>query len=104
MMKLFIRRCLLLILIINSLIAEAQQDINFSQFYELPLLRNPALAGIFNGNVRFTAAYRNQWQSITVPYRTMALGSEFKFFKGLAAGDFITAGLQITNDIAGDSK
>ena len=104
MMKLFIRRCLLLILIINSLIAKAQQDINFSQFYELPMLRNPALAGIFNGNVRFTAAYRNQWQSVTTPYRTMALGSEIKFFKGFSTGDFVTAGLQITNDVAGDSK
>jgi type IX secretion system PorP/SprF family membrane protein len=83
---------------------KAQQDINFSQFYELPLLRNPALAGIFNGNVRFTAAYRNQWESVSVPYRTMALGSEIKFFKGLLTGDFITAGFQITNDVAGDSK
>lgn len=83
---------------------EAQQDINFSQFYELPLLRNPALAGIFNGNVRFTAAYRNQWESITVPYRTMAFGSEIKFFKGFSAGDFITAGFQVNNDVAGDSK
>ncbi len=50
-------------LLLNNLRTEAQQDINFSQFYELPLLRNPALAGIFNGNVRFTAAYRNQWES-----------------------------------------
>src|SRR5258705_13345473 len=104
MMKLFIRRCLLLILIINSLIAKAQQDINFSQFYELPLLRNPALAGIFNGNVRLTAAYRNQWESVTTPYRTMAIGSEVKFFKGLTQGDFVTLGLQVTNDVAGDSK
>src|SRR5258705_3102936 len=104
MMKLFIRRCLLLILIINSLIAKAQQDINFSQFYELPMLRNPALAGIFNGNERFTAAYRNQWQSVTTPYRRMVLCSEIKFFKGLSTRDFVTAGLQISDDVAGDSK
>ena len=82
----------------------AQQDINFSQFYELPLLRNPALAGIFNGNVRFTAAYRNQWESVTTPYRSMAVGAEVKFFKGLAPGDFVTAGLQVTNDAAGDAN
>jgi type IX secretion system PorP/SprF family membrane protein len=90
--------------LLNHCVTQAQQDINFSQFYELPLLRNPALAGIFNGNVRFTAAYRNQWQSITVPYRTMAVGAEVKFFKGLSTGDFITTGLQFTNDEAGDSK
>ena len=103
-MKLTIQRYFILLFLINSLAAHAQQDINFSQFYELPLLRNPALAGIFNGNVRFTAAYRNQWESVTTPYRTMALGAEVKFFKGLSPGDFITTGLQITNDVAGDSK
>ncbi|MBL7738256.1 MAG: PorP/SprF family type IX secretion system membrane protein [Chitinophagaceae bacterium] len=102
------KRILLLLFLFAGLVhspgTSAQQDINFSQFYELPLLRNPALAGIFNGNVRFTAAYRNQWESITTPYRTMALGSEIKFFKGLAKGDFITAGMQITNDVAGDAN
>ena len=94
--------CLLFLLISKDL--AAQQDINFSQFYELPLLRNPALAGIFSGNIRFTSAYRNQWESITVPYRSMALGTEIKVFKGVTDGDFFTVGLQITNDIAGDSK
>jgi type IX secretion system PorP/SprF family membrane protein len=92
------------IFIFCSVRSKAQQDVHFSQFYELPLLRNPALAGIFNGNVRFTAAYRNQWESITVPYRTMAISSEIKIFKGFTAGDFITAGFQATHDVAGDSK
>lgn len=90
--------------IMSSFSARAQQDINFSQFYELPLLRNPALAGIFNGTVRVTSAYRNQWESVTTPYRTMALGTEIKILKGFSEGDFITAGIQITNDVAGDSK
>lgn len=94
----------LIIALFCCLNAGGQQDINYSQFYELPLLRNPALAGIFNGNVRFSAGYRNQWESITTPYRTMALGAEMKFFKGFTKGDFITAGLQVTNDVAGDSK
>ncbi len=94
---------MLIFLLINTTI-RAQQDINFSQFYELPLMRNPALAGIFTGNVRFTSAYRNQWQSVTTPYRTMALGAEVKFFKGFTPGDFVTTGLQVTNDVAGDSR
>ena len=55
-MKLFIRFAFFTCFIIYGVTTEAQQDINFSQFYELPLLRNPALAGILNGNVRFTAA------------------------------------------------
>lgn len=77
------------------------QDINFSQFYELPLLRNPALAGVFTGDLRITGVWRNQWNSVTVPYRTQALASELKFN---AWGTACAAGLQITNDKAGDSK
>ncbi len=79
------------------------QDINFSQFYDLPILRNPALAGIFTGDIRVTSAYRNQWQSVTVPYRTMALGIEYKR-SVFSNGDFITIGAQLTNDVAGDSR
>ena len=103
-MKLTLPLSLLFLFLLTHVRTKAQQDINYSQFYELPLLRNPALAGIFNGNVRFTAGYRNQWESVTAPYRTMALGTEIKFFKGFTKGDFITTGFQITNDVAGDSK
>jgi type IX secretion system PorP/SprF family membrane protein len=80
------------------------QDINFSQFYDLPLLRNPSLAGIFAGDIRITGGYRNQWQSVTVPYRTFALGGEFKKPVGTNSDDFFTYGLQLTNDVAGDSR
>ena len=80
------------------------QDINFSQFYELPMLRNPGLAGIFEGDYAITAAYRNQWQSITVPFKTMALALEYKKPIRGNSDDFYTIGLQATNDVAGDSR
>jgi type IX secretion system PorP/SprF family membrane protein len=79
------------------------QDINFSQFYELPLIRNPALAGNFRGDFHAAAAFRSQWGSVTTPYKTMALGTEFRF--GIGGSDnYLTLGAQITNDVAGDSK
>lgn len=98
-----LRSCLLIYLMFHAFVLNGQ-DIHFSQFYEFPLLRNPALAGIFNGNMRFTGAYRNQWQSVTVPYRTMGISAECKMLRGFSTGDFITTGLQVTNDVAGDSK
>ncbi|RYY38247.1 MAG: type IX secretion system membrane protein PorP/SprF [Chitinophagaceae bacterium] len=79
------------------------QDINLSQFYEMPLLRNPALAGMFRGDVRMAAAYRSQWNSATTAYKTQALGVESKFGVG-SGNDYLSLGLQITNDVAGDSK
>ena len=79
------------------------QDLTFSQFYENALLRNPALAGVFEGDVRLVGTFRNQWQNITVPFRTMAFSTEVKFPFG-RHNDWITAGVQITQDAAGDIK
>lgn len=90
-----------LLLIANT---ACSQDINFSQFYELPLLRNPGLAGIFAGDIRVTSAFRSQWQSVTVPYRTLGLGIEYKKPLSRNTNDYITYGLQVTHDVAGDSK
>jgi type IX secretion system PorP/SprF family membrane protein len=80
------------------------QDVGFSQFYDQPLLRNPALAGIFSGDIRFTASYRNQWQSVTIPYRTFGLSSEVKMPINIARDDNLTVGLQLMRDVAGTSE
>ena len=85
-------------------LSATSQDINFSQFYELPLLRNPAFAGLFKGDLRVTAAFRDQWRSITTPYVSQALSIDTKFSVREASDNYIAIGLQITNDIAGDSR
>lgn len=104
-MKLMYKLSCLFIVMLLSMSAICQ-DINFSQFYELPLLRNPALAGIIDGNndIRVTAAYRNQWQSVTVPFQTMALNVELRNPLGQYDDPLITTGLIVTTDQAGDSK
>jgi type IX secretion system PorP/SprF family membrane protein len=79
------------------------QDLNFSQFYELPLMRNPALAGVFVGDIRIQSVYRNQWQSVTVPYQTSGVSAEINFPVN-DYGHYITTGAQILHDVAGDSK
>lgn len=78
------------------------QDIHLSQFYETPLLRNPALAGIFTGDYRVQAVYRNQWNSVTIPYQTGAVSGEVRFPIG-SHNDFLTGGLQLTYDVAGSA-
>lgn len=76
------------------------QDTHFSQFFETPLLRNPALAGIFSGDIRFQAVYRSQWNSITVPYQTVSLNGELKSGIGFK-DDYITLGGEVLYDKAG---
>jgi hypothetical protein len=70
------------------------QDLHFSQFFEAPLLRNPSLAGLFDGDVRVQGVYRNQWNSIAYPYQTGSLNAEYKFPVG-KGDDFITTGCSI---------
>lgn len=80
--------------------AALAQDIHFSQFYETPLYRNPALAGIVSGDVRVQAVYRTQWNSIAHAYKTASLSGEYKLAVG-NSDDFLTAGLQLFSDKAG---
>ena len=76
------------------------QDIHFSQFFEAPLLRNPSLAGIYTGDIRVQAVYRDQWNSVTTAYKTGSLNAEYKMPVG-KGDDFLTTGLQIMYDKAG---
>ncbi len=76
------------------------QDLHFSQFFEAPLLRNPALAGLFAGDIRVQGVYRNQWSSVAFPYQTGSLNGDYKFPIG-NGDDFMTVGLQLMYDRAG---
>lgn len=96
----FSRGCLGLIFIIFCFTSIFSQDIHLSQFNNTPLLRNPALAGIFTGSYRIQSAYRNQWRTVAYPYKTNVLGLENKF--SLPNGnDFLTLGCSAFYDQAG---
>lgn len=97
------RILIIILLLINAYMLNAQ-DINFSQFYEMPLLRNPALAGLYDGDYRVTGAYRNQWASVTTPYVSQGLGLEGKMAVNENSDNYFAFGIQMTNDMAGDSK
>src|SRR6478609_1542728 len=101
-MKKLLLTALLLTGVCCALVCRAQ-DFTFSQFYEQPLLRNPALSGLFVGDLRVSMAYRDQWGSVTVPFRTTSLSIEHKRVIG-KADDFLTLGLQMSMDGAGDIR
>jgi len=81
------------------------QDLHFSQFYDMPLLRNPGLSGVFTGQFQASTIYRNQWNDVTVPYQTMALGAEYKVYGvDLESPATVSLGLQVLRDQAGASN
>ena len=79
------------------------QDIHFSQFYQTPLLTNPANTAVFNGDIRAAINYRSQWANLS-PFTTYGLSFDMGFFKKKSENAYMGGGLVVFRDIAGDSK
>ncbi|MCF8245891.1 MAG: PorP/SprF family type IX secretion system membrane protein [Saprospiraceae bacterium] len=93
-----------IVLLISTLTANAQ-DIHFSQFNNSPANLNPALTGVFGGDLRFVANYRSQWSSVPVDYRTLSGAFDSKLYhKAFAKNGYLGYGLVFNNDVAGDAQ
>jgi type IX secretion system PorP/SprF family membrane protein len=57
------------------------QDIHYSNFGFSPMNINPALTGVFPGDVRGNAAYRNQWSDVPVDYTTFTAAGDWRIGK-----------------------
>lgn len=79
------------------------QDIHFSQYQENPLLVNPANAGL-NKDLRAIVNYRNQWNSASAPFQTMAFSFDMITSKNPSKFASIGVGFNLFNDKAGDAK
>jgi type IX secretion system PorP/SprF family membrane protein len=77
------------------------QDIHFSMWDLSPLNLNPGYTGLFDGDYRFNGNHRNQWSSVTIPFSTYAFSADAKNVLGHKP---YSAGIQINQDRAGDSK
>ena len=90
------------------------QDIHFSQFFQSPLLLNPALCGQFEGSYRVGINQRTQWRSVTTPFSTFAAGVDANNitlpdgFLNNADGNYkelpFHGGISVYSDKAGDSQ
>ena len=97
------KQLLLFFLILSASFGLQGQDPHFSQNYATPLYINPGLTGLYNGDVRMTATFRNQWSSISnsAGYRTLAVSVDGKLTPGDGKGSGISGGLHIMSDQAG---
>ena len=80
------------------------QDIHFSQFNSSPLNLNPALTGLFDGDYRFVGNDRNQWGSVTVPYKTFSGSYDMRMLAGKIKSGILGGGIIFNNDRAGDAS
>lgn len=95
----------LFLLFIIPCFALHAQDVNvhFSQFYFTPMHHNPALTGIFKGDIRATAVHRRQWQSVPVPYLTFGGSMQGKMEQPLLKNTQTAFGFTVLHDEAGDA-
>jgi len=92
-MSVTIKLFFLLMLIANFSFA---QDAHYSQIFNTPVYHNPAAAGHNVENIRLTAVYRNQWNSVMTPFTTQGV----YFDKQVSKVGF---GLGVTRNGAGNT-
>lgn len=90
--------------ILLSLPATAQ-GIHFSQYYNSPMLLNPANTALLPDNdYRLGMNYRNQWSSVPVPYRTFSAYADFGVMRSKNETNWLGLGLALFNDVAGNGN
>ncbi len=96
---------LILMIIIGRCSIIQAQDLNFSQYYNAPLLVNPANTG-FNPDYDYRVGgnYRNQWASVGIPYKTMSIWLDTKLFKDRFENGWMGIGGSIIKDVAGSGN
>lgn len=80
------------------------QDIHYSQFFNSPINVNPAQTGVFNGDKRFMASFRDQWRSVPVPWTTFSGFYDTKIYPGKSDDNFWGLGFIFNYDRQGDSR
>ena len=90
----------LILLVLSTLwvaIANAQ-DPSFSQYYNTPFLTNPAMLSA-KPEMAIGVNYRNQWQSIGVPFNTFDLQGYYPILSKDKYRQFGAAGLMVLTDV-----
>lgn len=80
------------------------QDIHFSQFRNAPIVLNPALTGVFEGNHRIMANYRSQWNNVPVGWSTLYGVFDTKVLRSASGNSFFGLGGILDFDESGDSQ
>ena len=96
-----LKKLYIAILFISPHFSEAQ-DIHFSHWLESPLISTPQTTGNFTGHIRAIGNFRNQWNSVTTPYKTSAISIEGQEIIPKLPG--LISAVSIARDIAGDSR
>lgn len=81
------------------------QDLHFSQYFNAPLLVNPANTG-FNPDYSFRVGgnYRSQWANLGTPYNTMSIWGDARVLEDRFENGWLGIGGSIIKDVAGSGS
>jgi type IX secretion system PorP/SprF family membrane protein len=82
------------------------QDLHFSQWFNAPLITNPANTGFIpDADYRLGANYRDQWSSVmTEPYKTMSIWGDAQVLRNKIQNGWLGLGGVILRDEAGSGN
>src|SRR5690348_17309701 len=81
------------------------QSLHFSQYYNAPMLLNPANTALMSDyDYRVGANYRNQWATIPVPYNTASAWFDLQAFRKFEGTGWLGIGGAFFNDKAGNGN
>jgi type IX secretion system PorP/SprF family membrane protein len=98
------KRLIPILLFYTSLLRLHAQDIHFTQFTQSPIFLNPALTGNFDGDLRFSGNFKNQWFTIPVPYNSGTFAVDANFLNDMFIHGNCGIGLLGYMDESGDSR
>jgi type IX secretion system PorP/SprF family membrane protein len=97
--------CIAVLMVAGWQIVSAQ-DLHFSQYFNSPLLVNPANTGFIpDGDYRVGINYRKQWASIiNNPYKTMSAFGDAQLFGDRLENGWVGIGGSLLKDVAGSGN
>jgi len=96
------RKVILYLVALVSITLCFGQDQHYAQYNTSPGNINPGMVGMFNGSIRFTLNYRNQYRSvIDNPFNRISGTAEMGLFKSRQGINTISAGVGVNSDRAG---
>lgn len=105
-MKAITRTCIALASLIAGISGfnkATAQGIHFSQYYNAPMLLNPANTALMSDrDFRLGINYRDQWATIPVPYKTFSAYGDFQVVRNQDFTSWLGMGFALFTDKAGN--
>jgi type IX secretion system PorP/SprF family membrane protein len=96
---------ILLLGFVASLFHANAQDLHFSQYFNAPILVNPANTGFNPDNdYRIGGNYRNQWSAVGSPYKTMSVWGDAQLFTNKFENGWMGVGGALYRDASGSGN